>query len=162
MNINKLILVTTLLCTVGMSYAGNKSETYICIENNSKNIVTLKTLNIDNYDWANYNRPDHNLNVSISPGQMICEKEDTNKHAKNVGFNITVGNNDTSQRLQAIYSKDIFSMNYHISGWSISPNSPLEGSDYTVGDFYMGKSCPKPYKPINVDHDPGCSLFIIK
>ena len=54
-------------------------STYICLNNTTSTTKYIAVTDIDNYDWDNDNRPDHNFQAKkILPGEILCNEEDVN------------------------------------------------------------------------------------
>ena len=63
-------------------HLGNSAESYLQIENQTDEKLTIEVSDVDNYDWDGDSRPDHEgtgfQNASIDPQQSIEKRQEMN------------------------------------------------------------------------------------
>lgn len=146
-------------------------ETNICIKNLTSQPHLITVYDIKNFDWDGNGRPDHNFNnVTISPDQRICQREEINTNSS--GQKFTFGIDGSPTRVSYNYTNRQYSCKITITNESIckywwtdlhwgitsNPNNPLalhgeKNIFYQPADWWVGYPC---------DFGKDCREFHIK
>ena len=124
-------LILTVLAITSMSAAFAQS-TYICLDNTTSTTKYIAVTGIDNNDWGNGNRPDHNFEAQeILPGQTLCNEEDLSDNVMTTQFTFHV----TGPGITT-------TMTYVGQGWVAQDGTNLigKGRSYSAG-MTLGASC---------------------
>lgn len=134
-------------------------DTAICLKNATPSDKEILIEEVDNFDWAGVDRPDHNWHgTSVKAGETRCEREITNNNARNVRFVFVIGG--VRSEMKFIFENDI--LRYEADDvWGVrtnkQPSAPLRGRFTSSADpnFSFGEHCTGALLTVN------CGIFTI-